>query len=79
MSKFSWQPFCFSENVVEFALKPIEMSKPIRVVQGARRKLVNFLRLFVFFNLAQFWDILALFHKVMVSEVCMSPKGDNRG
>ena len=55
------------------------MPKPIRLAQGARRKPVNFLRLFVFFNLAQFWDILALFHKVMVSEVCMSPKGDNRG
>ena len=64
---------------MKFALKPYKMPKPIRLVQGARRKPVNFLRLFVFFNLAQFWDILALFHKVMVSEVCMSPKGDNRG
>ena len=49
------------------------MPKLIRLAQGARRKPVNFLRLFVFFNLAQFWDILALFHKVMVSEVCMYP------
>ena len=27
----------------------------------------------------QFWNILALFDKVMVSKVCMSPNGDIRG
>ena len=53
------------------------MPAPIRLAQWARRKPVNFLRLFVFFNLASFWDnfILALFHKVMLSEVCMTPNG----
>ena len=50
------------------------MPTPIRLVQGAP-KTSQFLRLFVFFNLAQFWDILALFHKVMLSEVSMTPNG----
>ena len=36
----------------EFCTEAIEMPKPIRLAQGARRKPVNFLRLFVFFNLA---------------------------
>ena len=48
---------------------------PIRLAEGARRKPLDFVRLFVFFNLAWFWNILALFDKVMVSEVCMSTIG----
>ena len=63
----------------EICSEAIEMPAPIRLATGARRKPLDFLWLFVFFNLGQFRNILALFDKVMVSGVCMTPKGVIRG
>ena len=58
----------------DFAPKPYKCAVK-RLATGACRKPLDFLRLFVFFNLGQFRNILALFDKVMVSGVCMTPNG----
>ena len=39
-------------NVVNFSLKPWKCRAPIRLAEGARQKPLDFVRLFVFFNLA---------------------------
>ena len=54
----------------EFCAEATEMPGANSLVEGARRKPLDFVRLFVLFNLG---NILALLDKVMVSEVCMTP------
>ena len=50
-SNFHGSHFVFLK-CCEFCTEAIEMPGPIRLAEGARRKPLDFLQLFVFFNLA---------------------------